>query len=194
MTKILGLTGSIAMGKSTVAAQLAELGAVISDSDATVHKILRQDKELITQISVEFPQAVKQGIVDRQVLGKLVFADQVKLRKLEELLHPKVRAANLQAIKQAKENNIPLLILEIPLLYETGAEEICDAVIVVTTSPKIQHERVLSRKGMTENKLNNILEKQMPDAEKRQRADYIIDTSEGMESSKAQVEELISKL
>lgn len=182
------------MGKTTIAQQFAQAGARVSNADAMVHKLLKEDYELIDQIAQYFPQAMLEGKVDRQLLGKQVFADKSKLQKLEALLHPKVRAENLRLIEQAKSKNWPLLVLEIPLLYETGAEEICDAVVVVSCGEKMQRERVLARDGMTEEKLEQILSRQMPDEEKRARADYIIDTSNGLEDSKAQVEALISNL
>ena len=193
MTKILGLTGSIGMGKSTISSQLAEFGAKISDSDAIVHKLF-QNKDIIAKIAQEFPETLKQANIDRNILGQLVFANPEKLKILENIIHPMVRAENLKLIEQAKREKWPILVLEIPLLYETGAEEICDAVIVVTTSYDIQHSRVLARNGMTEEKFEQILKQQMSDADKRKRADYIIDTSNGFESSKVQLEVLISKL
>lgn len=194
MTLIIGLTGSIAMGKSTVLKQFAEIGAKVSDADAIVHELLETDESLILAIKQCFPLAVKDGKIDRKLLGKEVFSNEEKLAQLERLLHPKVRAENLRLITQAKEQETPLLVLEIPLLFETGAEAICDKVVVVTAPLKIQRERVLSRKGMTEEKFQQILSCQMPDAEKRARADFVIDTSKGLKDTKAQLAELMSKL
>ncbi len=182
------------MGKSTVAKQLAELGAKVSDADAVVHQLLAEDKALISQIAGVFPNAVEDEVVNRQNLGMEVFADQDKLSQLEEFLHPKVRAVNLALIAQAKAENWPILVLEIPLLFETGAQSICDKVMVVSCSPEMQRERAMEREWMTEEKLQQILSRQMPDAEKRKRADVVIDTSDGLESSKAQLEAFISKL
>lgn len=194
MTTILGLTGSIGMGKSTVARQFVEAGAKLSDADAIVHKLLQEDDELIGQIAAAFPQAMAQGAVDRKRLGALVFADAERLKLLEQMLHPKVRAENLRQIAQAKAEGISLLVLEIPLLYETGAEAIFDKVVVVSCGAEKQRERVLARPNMTEEKFHQILHYQMPDDEKCARADFVIDTSRDLEDSRAQVEELISSL
>ncbi len=194
MTFVLGITGSIAMGKSTVARIFAEFGAKVSDADALVHQLLEEDVSLIANIAQAFPDAVEGGIINRAILGQQVFADDAKLKELEQLLHPKIRAKNLQLIEQAKQEGLKLLVQDIPLLFETGAEAMCDAVLVVTASPEIQRERVMAREGMTEEKFAQILAHQMPDAEKRQRADYIINTSSGMETARAQVEALMSKL
>ncbi|MDG1287225.1 MAG: dephospho-CoA kinase [Rickettsiales bacterium] len=194
MTLIIGLTGSIAMGKTTVATQLAELGARVSDADAVVHQLLAEDKELILHIAKIFPNTVEEGRVNRKSLGVEVFADEAKLTALEKLLHPKVRTENVALIKQAKTEGWPLLVLEIPLLFETGAQVICDKVIVVSCSPEMQRARAMAREWMTEDKFQKILARQMPDAEKRKRADEVIDTSNGLESSKTQLEAFISKL
>lgn len=194
MTFILGITGSIAMGKSTVACMFAEFGAMVSDADALVHQILEEDTELITAIGKQFPNAVIDGVVNRLALGREVFADDAKLKELEKLLHPKIRAKNVALIEQAKAKDCKLLVQDIPLLFETGADEMCDAVLVVTANADIQRARVLSREGMTEEKFEQILNRQMPDAEKREKADYIIDTSNGIEDARAQVAALISKL
>lgn len=182
------------MGKSTVARIFAEFGAKVSDADALVHQLLEEDVSLIANIAQAFPDAVEGGIINRAILGQQVFADDAKLKELEQLLHPKIRAKNLQLIEQAKQEGLKLLVQDIPLLFETGAEAMCDAVLVVTASPEIQRERVMAREGMTEEKFAQILAHQMPDAEKRQRADYIINTSSGMETARAQVEALMSKL
>ena len=194
MTTILGLTGSIAMGKSTVLKLFEELGAKVSSADEIVHQLFEKDEELIGQLRERFPEAVEAGIVNRQILGKIVFANEQKLQQLEQLLHPKVRQENLNRIKQAQENNDKLLVLEIPLLFETGAEAICDKVAVVTAPYEIQRARVLAREGMSEEKFQQILARQMPDAEKCKRANFVIDSSNGLEKTKTQLAELMAKL
>lgn len=194
MTFVLGLTGSIAMGKSTVARQFAALGAHIVDTDALVHLILEEDAPAIAAISQRFPSVIEEGSINRQKLGEIVFSDDEQLQWLEGLLHPKVRLANQAQIEKAKANEVPLLVLEIPLLYESGSEGLCDAVAVVTCDPQTQRARALAREGMTEERFAQILSQQLPDAQKRERADFVIDTSHGLEASQAQVELLISKL
>lgn len=194
MTFILGITGSIAMGKSTVARLFGELGAKVSDADAAVHQLLEEDKGLIADIAQKFPGTVENDTVNRPALGQQVFADNAKLKELEALLHPKIHAKNMALRDDAKKEGWKLLVLDIPLLYETQAEQICDAVLVVTARPEIQYERAMERIGMTDEKFRQIVSRQMSDKEKRQRADYIIDTSNGLEDTREQVQALISKL
>ena len=194
MTVIIGLTGSIAMGKSTIAKQFAQCGAKVSDADALVHQLFEEDASLKLDIKTQFPSVIENGKVNRQILGKIVFADEAKLKQLENLLHPKVRAKNLALIEQAKLNEVKFLLLEIPLLFETKAEQICDIVVVVSCGDKIQRERALSRPYMTEEKFEKILSHQMPDAEKRKRADYIIDTSKNLEDTKIQIQNILRNL
>ena len=194
MTVIIGLTGSIAMGKSTIAKQFAQCGAKVSDADALVHQLFEEDASLKLDIKTQFPSVIENGKVNRQILGKIVFADEAKLKQLENLLHPKVRAKNLALIEQAKLNEEKFLLLEIPLLFETKAEQICDIVVVVSCGDKIQRERALSRPYMTEEKFEKILSHQMPDAEKRKRADYIIDTSKNLEDTKIQIQNILRNL
>jgi len=194
MTIILGLTGSIGMGKTTVAGQFADAGARVSDADAIVHDLFMRDEGLKAEISEAFPTAMRGEKIDRAALGREVFTDEAKLKQLEALMHPRVRAVNLALIEKAKAEGWPLLVLEIPLLYETGAEAICDRVAVVTARPEIQRQRVFARPNMSEKRLLGILARQMPDEEKRARADFIIDTSDGLESSAAQVAEVMSRL
>lgn len=194
MTIILGLTGSIGMGKTTVAGQFANAGAHVSDADAIVHDLFMRDEGLKAEISKAFPAAMQGEKIDRAALGREVFTDEAKLKQLEALMHPRVRAVNLALIEKAKAEGWPLLVLEIPLLYETGAEAICDRVAVVTARPEIQRQRVFARPNMSEKRLLGILARQMSDEEKRARADFIIDTSDGLESSAAQVAEVMSRL
>ncbi len=194
MTLVLGLTGSIAMGKSTITQQFKACGAKVSDADAIVHHLYVYDEAFIRFIATEFPQAMKDQKVDRRALGQMVFQNSTALKKLEDQLHPKVRQAHLNFIAAAKRQNDPLVVLDIPLLYETGAEILCDKVVVVSTTADIQKNRVLSRPSMTAEKLEAILAKQMPDAQKRERADFIIDTSFGLENSLQQVKNVMTAL
>lgn len=187
MTVILGLTGSIGMGKSTVAAQFKHRGVWVVDADALVHRLMLPKGAAFQSITLAFPEVVEHGQINRQKLGKIVFADDAKLKKLEHILHPRVRQKIGQTIRQAIYRRIPLLVLEIPLLYETKADRLCHHVAVVTAPPFIQQQRVLRRSGMTAEKLKQILKHQMPDPEKRRRADVVIHTGLGKAMSLQQV-------
>ena len=176
---ILGLTGSIAMGKSTAAAMLRRLGIPVHDSDAVVRALLAKDGAGVALVASAFPDTVTNGHVDRQALGARVFADPDALKTLESLLHPLVTARTLRFLKRAALTGAPLVVLDIPLLFETGADRRCDATVVVSASALIQRQRVLARPGMTVAKLAGILARQMPDAEKRRRADFVIPTGLG---------------
>lgn len=191
---ILGLTGSIAMGKTTVTNQFAHAGAATTNADAIVHALLEKDAKVIAAVQEAFPQAVENGIVNRRALGDAVFADSAAMKTLENLLHPRVRAAEVAFVLKAQKEGKWLVVLDIPLLFETGADARCDKVVVVSASAEIQRERVMSRSGMTEEKFRAILARQMPDAEKRARADYIIETDNGLEHSAAQVRAIIDEL
>jgi dephospho-CoA kinase len=176
---ILGLTGSIGMGKSTAAAMLRRLGLPVHDADAAVHRLMQKGGAAVTAIEAAFPGVVANGAVDRQRLGARVLDDDAAMKRLEAILHPLVRAeARAFLAKQARLRR-PLVVLDIPLLYETGGERLCDAVVVVTAPPAIQRARVLRRRGMTEDKMRAVLARQMPDAEKRRRADFVVQTGLG---------------
>lgn len=172
---ILGLTGSIGMGKSEAARMLQRLGVPVFEADAVVHQLLA--KEAIPFIAKTFPAALKNGTVDRQALGKIVFADTKQKKVLEAILHPLVRLKQKHFLKTMRHKN--LVVLDIPLLFETGWDEVCDAVMVVSAPYLIQRQRVMKRAGMTEQKFQAILASQMPDFEKRKRADFIIHTGLG---------------
>ena len=189
---ILGLTGSIAMGKSTTAKLFAEEGIPVVDSDALVHELYRN--EAIPLIKRHFPAAIVEGAIDRQKLGKIVLADATALKLLEGLIHPLVQQKQKQALEKAKAEGHKTAILDIPLLFETNAEGRVDQIIVVTTTPEIQKARALARDGMTEQKLNHILARQLPDLEKRARADHIIDTSKSIDDARNQVRAIIHKI
>ena len=176
---ILGLTGSIGMGKSTAADILRRLGVPVHDADAAVHRLLASDRSVRAQIAARFPGAVDGDAVDRQALGAMVFSDPEARRDLEAILHPRVRAGAKRFLRKQAMARTPLVVLDIPLLYETGGEANVDAVLVVTAPGFLQAQRVLSRPGMSVERFNGILASQAPDSEKRRRADYVVETGLG---------------
>ena len=189
---ILGLTGSIGMGKSTVAAMFAELGVPVFDADAEVRKMQGPGGVLVGPIEQFFPGTTDENGVKREALGAIVFADKDALAKLESLVHPVVRLFR-QAFLSAHAD-APIVLFDIPLLFEKGGAEDVDHIVVVSAPAEMQRERVLARDGMTEEKFEHILALQMPDAEKRARADFIIDTGTTLEETAAQVKRLVDKL
>ncbi len=189
---IIGLTGSIGMGKSTVAGMFERAGVPVFDADAEVRAMQGPGGELLEPIEAAFPGSTGPEGVDREALGKVVFADKKKLRQLEAIVHPAVgekRAQFLEANKDA-----PLIVFDIPLLFEGGGHAAVDVILVVSAPAEIQRERVLARPGMTVEKFEHILGIQTPDAEKRKRADHVIDTGTTLEETEAQVEALIARL
>ena len=191
---VLGLTGSVAMGKSTVTSMFAELGAATSNSDEIVHRLLESDQEVLVQIKRHFPAVMENGVVDRKKLGDRVFNNPRELKLLEDILHPRVQKVTKAFIQLTKEQGKWLVVLDIPLLYETGAEKNCNYVVVVTASAEIQRERVMARPGMTEEKFRHILAQQMPDAEKRQRANFIVSTDQNIETTFRHVQAIVDGL
>jgi len=189
---VLGLTGSIGTGKSTTAAMFRDLGVPVHDADATVHDLYRN--EAVAPVAAHFPEALSDGAIDRKVLSAVLARSPERFGELEAIIHPLVRAREAAFIDAERRKASPLVVLDIPLLYETGGQTRVDKVVVVTCDPMVQRERVLSRPGMTDEKLALILSRQMPDAEKRQRADFLIDTGKGLEAARKQVEEIIAKL
>ncbi|MBM3547872.1 MAG: dephospho-CoA kinase [Alphaproteobacteria bacterium] len=179
--RILGLTGSIGMGKSVAANTFRRLGIPVHDADAAVHRLTAPNGRAIPAIARLFPETVTKGVLDRKKLGARVFADKAELRKLEKILHPMVRALQKQFIGANRRKRI--VVLDIPLLFEGRNERRCHAVMVVSTSRIIQRQRVMRRSGMTEEKLANILKNQMPDWEKRKRADFVVPTGIGFRST-----------
>jgi dephospho-CoA kinase len=188
---IIGLTGSIAMGKSTTARLFAEEGVPVHDADAAVHKLY--EGEAAALIEATFPGATANGKVNRAALGQRVVGDQEALKRLEAIVHPLVRQAGDKFLKDAEAAGSKVVVLDIPLLFETGGEKRVDAVVVVSTSPELQRERVLARGTMDEAKLDAIIAKQMPDAEKRKRADFVVDTSHGLEPVRAQIKHILAE-
>jgi dephospho-CoA kinase len=177
---VLGLTGSIGMGKSTAASMLRRLGVPLFDADLAVHRLLAPSGAAVPAVSAAFPGVgTEAGGIDRALLGQRVFTDPTSLRRLEEILHPMVAAEEKRFLARLRARREPLAVLDIPLLFETGAERRCDCVLVVSAPALVQRQRVMRRPGMTEIRLNAILRKQMPDHRKRQRADFVVPTGAG---------------
>ncbi|GIK97980.1 MAG: dephospho-CoA kinase [Alphaproteobacteria bacterium] len=174
--RILGLTGSIGMGKTTAASVLRRLKVPVHDADAAVHRLSGKGGAAVAAIEAAFPGVVKNGAVDRLELGRRVFGDPAALAKLEAILHPLVRRGTRRFLARARAARRPLVVLDVPLLFETGGEARCDAVLVVSAPRFVQRARVLARPGMTEERLAGIEARQMPDGEKRRRADYVVPT------------------
>jgi dephospho-CoA kinase len=182
---ILGLTGSLGMGKSTTARFFAEEGVPVHDADAVVHRLY--DGEAAAAIETAFPGTTAGGKVDRDKLAARVLGDSAALKRLEAIVHPLVQEAERRLLAEAESRGEKVAVLDIPLLFETGGEERVDAVVVVSAPPDVQRSRALERPGMTVDKLDAILAKQMPDDEKRRRADFVVDTSRGFEAARADV-------
>jgi dephospho-CoA kinase len=189
---ILGLTGSVGMGKSATARLFAEEGAPVHDADAVVHRLY--EGEAVASIEAAFPGTTSGGRVDRSKLAARVLGHPSALARLEAIVHPMVRAAEEELIGLAKARGDKVVVLDIPLLFETGGEERVDAVVVVTAPAEMQRARVLGRPGMTMEKLEAILAKQIPDAEKRRRADFVVDTSRGFEAAGEQVRAILKAI
>lgn len=192
--KIIGLTGSIGMGKSTTAQMFADLGCPIFDADAAVHKMYIKGGRAFPLIRAVFPDAIKEDAVDRKTLGDHMRADPLNLKVLESFIHPWVGEARSQFLVEAEASGAKAAIFDVPLLFETGGDKKVDATVVVTVPPEVQRTRVMSRPGMTEDLFKMILSKQMPDAEKRRRADYIISTAEGLEAARQTVKKTLSEI
>ena len=189
---ILGLTGSIGMGKSAVAAMLRGLGVPVFDADAAVHELQGPGGALLSAIEAAFPGTTGPGGIDRPKLGAAVFGDPEKLKRLEAIVHPAVGAMRAGFMEEFKD--APLIVFDIPLLYEKGGFAMLDAVLVVSAPADVQRSRVLARPGMTEAKFEQILSLQVPDAEKRARADYVIDTGAALGETRAAVRRLVDRL
>jgi dephospho-CoA kinase len=191
---ILGLTGSIGMGKSETAKMFRALDVPVFDADATVHALQGKDGPALPAIEDAFPGTVTDGVLDRQKLGAQVFANSDNLRKLEAIIHPMVGAARADFMKAAHDSGKKLVVVDVPLLFETGGNNFCDKTVVVSAPPEVQRERVLARPGMNEDKFEDILQKQMPDAEKRARADYIVETDKGLDFARDKVKDIIADI
>lgn len=189
---VIGLTGSIGMGKSTTAKLFAEEGVPVLDSDAVVHDLYRG--EAVSPIAAVFPDAVIGSFVDRDRLSKVLRENPAQFPVLEQIVHPLVRAKQDAFVDDQRRNGARFALLDIPLLFETGAESRVDVVVVVSCAADIQRQRVLSRPGMTEEKFAMIIARQMSDVEKRSRADFVIDTGRGIEDARAQVRDVLETL
>lgn len=189
---VLGLTGSIGMGKSTTAKMFADAGIPVHDSDEAVHRLYAGAAAPLVEEA--FPGTVRDGTVDRARLAERVIGDVAAIRKLEAIIHPLVRADADAFLERHRYAGTRLAVLDIPLLFETGGRNRVDKVLVVTAPPELQRERVLARPGMTEEKFRAILAKQVPDAEKRNRADFVIDTGPGLEAARQAVAAIIAQL
>jgi dephospho-CoA kinase len=189
---VLGLTGSLGMGKSTTAKMFAEEGVPVHDADAAVHRLY--EGEAVSLIEAAFPGTTAGGKVDRDELARRVLGNTVAIEKLEKIVHPLVHRAEELFLEMASRKGAPVVILDIPLLFETGGERRCDAVVVVSAPPEVQHARVFERPGMTEEKFAAILAKQIPDAEKRARADFVVDTSKGFDATRDQVRDILARI
>ncbi|PVE53050.1 dephospho-CoA kinase [Rhizobium rhizogenes] len=189
---VIGLTGSIGMGKTTTAKLFAEEGVPVCDSDAVVHDLYQN--EAVGPIANIFPDAVKDGAVDRDRLSKILRENPAQFQALENIVHPLVRAKQDAFVEAQRRNGERFALLDIPLLFETKAEARVDAVVVVSCAAEIQRQRVLSRPGMTEEKFQMILARQMPDGEKRKIADFLIDTGRGIEDARTQVRAVLDAL
>jgi dephospho-CoA kinase len=188
---ILGLTGSIGMGKSTTAKLFAEAGIPVYDADATVHSLY--EGEAAPSIEAAFPGTTVDGKVDRTRLSARVVHDPAAMKQLEQIVHPMLGASRQKFLDEAEQSGAPVAVVDVPLLFETGGEKRVDAVVVVTTSPEIQRQRILARDNMTSEKLDAILARQLPDAEKRKRADFVVDTSHGLDPVRARIRDILDR-
>ena len=189
---ILGLTGSLGMGKSTTAKFFAAEGVPVHDADAAVHRLYAG--EAVPLIEAAFPGTTANGQVDRDKLGQRVLGDEAAIRKLEGIVHPLVRQAEERFLSEAERAGAKVAVLDIPLLFETQGEKRCDAVVVVSAPAEVQRLRAFERPGMSEEKFRAILANQMPDAEKRARADFIVDSGHGFEHARAQVRDILQQV
>jgi len=190
----LGLTGSIGMGKSTTVDMFREAGVPVFDSDAVVHALYGPGGDALPAMTQAFPDCIEDGVVSRTRLSAHLAENPADFDRLNAIVHPLVAEKRAEFLRQAEADNAPLVVFDIPLLFETGSDRMVDGILVVTAPENVQRERVLSRPGMTPSRLDQILARQTPDDEKRRRADFIIDTSKGMASARKSVEELIAKL
>ncbi|MGA8320043.1 MAG: dephospho-CoA kinase [Xanthobacteraceae bacterium] len=189
---VLCLTGSLGVGKSTTAKFFAEEGVAVHDSDATVHALY--EGEATPLIEAAFPGSTNGGKVDRNKLAAMVLNDKAALARLEAIVHPMVTASREKFLAQAQARGAKIVVFDVPLLFETKAERGCDAVVVVSAPPEIQRKRALERPGMTDDKLTAILAKQMPDTEKRGRADFVVDSSQSFDHTRAQIRDILRKV
>ncbi|HEX2753478.1 MAG TPA: dephospho-CoA kinase [Alphaproteobacteria bacterium] len=196
---VLGVTGSIGMGKSTVSNMLSEMGIPVHDADATVHKLLAAGGKGVQPVAALFPDSLAQDangqdMIDRAALGKIVFADPAKKKQLEDILHPMVRDDSAAFKAEMEKAGHKVIVFDIPLLFETGGESRVDAVLCVSAAADVQKARVLARPGMTEERFKHVLSQQLPDAEKRARADYVVTTDISFDDTRAQLKTVLEKI
>ena len=188
---ILGLTGSIGMGKSTTGRMFADEGALVWDADAAVHRLYARGGAAVGPLGEAFPGVVVDGAVDRARLAEALGRDENAFRRLEAIVHPLVAQDRAEDLATARAEGVRLAVLDIPLLFETGGDAFVDAVVVVTADPEVQAARVLARSGMTRERFEAILARQTPDAEKRRRADFLVDTGRGLDAAREQVRQIV---
>ena len=188
---LLGLTGSIGMGKSTTAKLFAEAGVPVYDADATVHRLY--EGEAAPAIEAAFPGTTANGKVDRNRLSARVVHDPAAMKQLEQIVHPMLGASRQKFMDDAERSGASVVVVDVPLLFETGGEKRVDAVVVVTTTPEAQRQRILARDNMTGEKLDAILRRQLPDVEKRKRADFVVDTSLGLDPVRARIRDILAE-
>jgi dephospho-CoA kinase len=188
---ILGLTGSIGMGKSTTAKLFAEAGVPVYDADASVHRLY--EGEAVSAIEAAFPGTTADGKVDRTKLSARVVHDPLAMKRLEQIVHPMLGASRQKFLSEAEQSGAAVAVVDVPLLFETGGEKRVDAVVVVTTTPEVQRERILARDAMTPEKLDAILARQLPDAEKRKRAHFVVDTSHGLDPVRERIRDILDE-
>ena len=189
---VLGLTGSIGMGKTTTARFFADEGVPVLDADAVVHQLY--DGEAVAAIEKAFPGTSRDGRIDREELSRRVVGKPEALKQLEAIVHPLVRAEQARFLADAERSGAPVAVLDVPLLFETGGDRRVDAVVVVSAPADVQRARTLDRAGMTAEKFEALLQKQMPDDEKRRRADFVVDTSQSFDSARAQVRAILASV
>ena len=189
---VVGLTGSVGMGKSTTARMFVAAGVPVFDADAAVHALYAG--AAVAPVEAAFPGVTRDGAIDREALGERVIGDPEAMRRLEAIVHPLVRAARNAFLDEARAGGAAMTVLDIPLLYETGGEAEVDVVVLASAPEDVQRARVLARPGMSEARFEAIRARQMPDAEKRRRADHIVETGEGMAAAQREVRELVARL
>lgn len=191
---ILGLTGSIGMGKSETTRMFREEGVPVYDADAAVHEVYAKGGSAVEPLEEAFPGVTRDGAVDRELLSKRILGDDEAIKTMGQIVYPKIGLLQRQFMKDAVAANEPIVVLDIPLLFETSGGANVDRIIVVSAPAKMQRERVLAREGMSVEKFESILARQMPDADKRSKADYVIETGKGLEHAHSRVREIIAEL
>lgn len=191
---LIGLTGGIGMGKSTAARLLRGMGFPVHEADRAVHMLLRKGGKGVKPVAKLFPESVRRGRIDRKILGRLVFGHPQKLKQLENILHPLVRAAEEEFLRKARRKKARAVILEIPLLFETGAEKRCDAVLCASAPAALQKKRVMARPGMTKKRFKAILKRQISDGQRRKKADYVIPTDKGIAATRRHLKRAIKDI